>query len=40
MVSIQIDDKSCTGCGLCVELCPLSVADHGPLQVGDRGCHL
>lgn len=25
MVSIQIDTKSCTGCGLCVELCPLSV---------------
>ncbi len=27
MVSIQIDEKSCTGCGLCVELCPLSVFD-------------
>ena len=25
MVSIQIDQNSCTGCGLCVELCPLSV---------------
>ena len=30
MVSIQIDDKSCTGCGLCVELCPMSVFDSAP----------
>ncbi len=25
MVSVEIDPKSCIGCGLCVELCPLSV---------------
>lgn len=25
MISIEIDPKGCTGCGLCVELCPLSV---------------
>ncbi len=30
MVSIRIDEKSCTGCGRCVELCPLSVFDLTP----------
>ncbi len=30
MVSIEIDQRSCTGCGLCVELCPLSVFDSAP----------
>jgi uncharacterized protein (DUF169 family)/NAD-dependent dihydropyrimidine dehydrogenase PreA subunit len=27
MVSIQIDETSCTRCGVCAELCPLSVFD-------------
>jgi uncharacterized protein (DUF169 family)/NAD-dependent dihydropyrimidine dehydrogenase PreA subunit len=27
MVSVQIDPKSCTACGLCVDLCPLSVLE-------------
>lgn len=30
MVSITIDPNDCTGCGLCVELCPLSVFESAP----------
>lgn len=30
MVSLKIDPQDCNGCGLCVELCPLSVFEYSP----------
>ena len=35
MVEIKIDDEKCTGCGTCVDICPVAV-----LEVQDEKCKI
>ena len=33
MVSVKVDEDKCTGCGTCVDVCPVAVFE---LQEGDK----
>ena len=35
VVSLQVDDERCSGCGLCIKVCP-----HGVLALHDHKVHL